>query len=210
MVEPMGQEEVHAPRGGVFATTHWSVVRAAGEVGSAESQSALESLCLAYWPCIYAFVRRLGQDSEAARDCTQAFFARLLEKNWIARADRARGRFRTFLLTALKGFMADEWDRGNAQKRGGGRVMISLDAEESEAGYQCAPADALMPDRLYDRHWAMAVFRQALDRLAEECSREGKQRAHEVLKGFVGGGGPALSYADAAAQLGCTEAKLPR
>src|SRR5215472_3743211 len=118
---------------GVFAATHWSVVlAAAGQADSTRARDALEKLCRNYWVPIYAFVRRQGNSPEDAQDLTQEFFARLLEKNYLADADRTKGRFRSFLLASLKHFLANEWDKANAQKRGGGRVLISIDADAVE------------------------------------------------------------------------------
>jgi RNA polymerase sigma-70 factor (ECF subfamily) len=193
-------------RAGSFATTHWSVVQAAVASGSPNAEAALEALCRAYWPAIYAHIRRLGNGPEEARDLAQGFFCRLLEKNWLEEANRERGRFRTFLLAALKHFMANEWRRAQAQKRGGGRILISLDALSSEEGHSWEPADARTPDQLFDYRWALAVLEQATARLEEECRLGGKVRQFAVLKSFLGGGAEGVTYAGAAAELGTTEA----
>jgi len=193
-------------RAGLFATTHWSVVQAAAVGGDPQAEAALDSLCRAYWPAIYAHIRRLGHGPEEARDLTQGFFCRLLEKNWLEEADRERGRFRTFLLTAMKHFVANEWHRGQAQKRGGGRTLISLEALLGEEDHAWEPAAAQTPDQLFDYRWALAVLEQATARLEEECRLGGKATQFAVLKGFLGGGTEAGTYARAAAQLGATEA----
>src|SRR5688500_18214296 len=127
----------------LFSTTHWTVVVAAGQAPSLEADAALAQLCRTYWYPLYAFVRRKGHNPEEAQDLTQAFFARLLEKNYVAQADRDRGRFRTYLLTALTHFLADESDKAHRQKRGGGREMIPFDAASAEAGYRAEPKDML-------------------------------------------------------------------
>ena len=138
--------------GGVFATTHWSVVLAAGlDSPSPEANGALAELCRTYWYPLYAFVRRKGHSPHDAQDLTQAFFARLLEKNYVAQADRERGRFRTFLLAALTHFLADEWDKTRRLKRGGGREIISFDAASAEERYRLEPVDQLDAARLYER-----------------------------------------------------------
>src|SRR6185503_9442775 len=130
---------------GVFATTHWSVVLAAGQKDSPRGVAALENLCRTYWYPLYAYVRRRGSGPEDAQDRTQSFFARLLERNLLARAAPQRGRFRSFLLTALQNFLADEHDRANARKRGAGRPFISLDEFDGEARYALEPVEDLSP-----------------------------------------------------------------
>ena len=149
----------------VFQTTHWSVVlQAAGE----ESGRALEHLCRTYWYPLYAFIRRKGHSPQDAQDLTQAFFARLLEKNYVAQADRERGRFRTFLLAALTHFLADEWDKARRLKRGGGREIISFDAALAEERYRLEPIDQLDAAKLYERRWVTTLFDQVLARLEQE------------------------------------------
>src|SRR5688572_155037 len=157
---------------GIFASTHWSVVMQAGAATTVESMAALDRLCRQYWQPLYYFVRRRGYNEQDAQDLTQGFFARLLEKGSIGAADRARGRFRTFLLTALQNYLANEWDRANRQKRGGGQSLLSLEHHESaEAGYQLLPPDTASPDQLYERRWAQAVLEAVLRRLREEFDR---------------------------------------
>jgi DNA-directed RNA polymerase specialized sigma24 family protein len=190
----------------IFPTTHWSVVQRAGAGGSTEAEIALEALCRAYWPAIYAHVRRLGNGPEEARDLTQGFFCRLLEKHWLEEADRERGRFRTFLLAALKHFTGNEWHRAQALKRGGGRTLISLDALCAEEDHAWEPVDGRTPDQWFDYRWALAVLEQATARLEEECRLSGKAHQFAALKSFLGGGADAGSYATAAGQLETTEA----
>src|SRR5512136_496277 len=128
---------------GVFVTTHWSVVLRAGVSDTTRARAALDQLCRHYWQPLYAYVRRAGRSREEAEDLTQAFFARLLAQNSVARADPARGRFRSFLLSALKHFLANEWDKARAQKRGGGQAVLSLDVETAEERYRLEPVDRL-------------------------------------------------------------------
>jgi RNA polymerase sigma-70 factor (ECF subfamily) len=193
---------------GCFATTHWSVVQAAGEGQSPQADAALEKLCRMYWYPLYAYVRRRGYGPADAEDLTQDFFAHLLRKNYPARADRAKGRFRTFLLHALAQFLVDQRERVNALKRGGGQVFISLDEEAPEDRYRLEVPDELTPEKLFERRWAQAVLDRALDRLRGKFIASGKEREYEVLKSFEPGEQSALSYAQAAARLGVSESAV--
>src|SRR5688500_12073626 len=152
----------------LFSTTHWTVVVAAGQAPSLEADAALAQLCRTYWYPLYAFVRRKGHNPQEAQDLTQAFFARLLEKNYVAQADRDRGRFRTYLLTALTHFLADEWDKAHRMKRGGGRDILSFDAGTAEERYRLELVDELDAAKLYERRWVTTLFNQVLARLEEE------------------------------------------
>ena len=155
------------PRAARFATTRWSLVCAAGKEDS-NARDALASLCETYWYALYAFLRRRGCSREEAEDVTQAFFARLLERGWVRSADRERGRFRTFLLTALNRFLTKERDKAHAAKRGGRRTRLSLDFEAGETRYRLEPADEQTPDRLFERRWALTVLDRVLSRLENE------------------------------------------
>jgi RNA polymerase sigma-70 factor (ECF subfamily) len=156
-----------SPRdGGRFDTTQWSLVLAAGRRGSAAGEEALGSLCSQYWYPVFAFIRRRGYSVDEAQDLTQGFFARLIEKGDLAAADRNRGRFRTFLLTACRHYLANERDRARAGKRGGGRAPLSIDVVAAEGRYERALADAETPERLYDRHWCLALLEGVLERCA--------------------------------------------
>jgi RNA polymerase sigma factor (sigma-70 family) len=191
-----------------FTTTHWSVVLAAGHGDEAAVQAALEKLCRAYWYPLYAYVRRSGHDEEAAKDQTQAFFARLLEKNYVRQADRQRGRFRSFLLSALKHFLADEWDKATSLKRGGGQTLLSLDDEAAEDRYRLEPADETSPDKLFDRRWALATLEQAADRLRAEYRETGRGELFDQVQGFLAGTEEGSGYAAAAARMGMSENTL--
>src|SRR5688572_21548555 len=168
-----------------FTTTHWSVVLAAGDTSSPQSDLALAELCRTYWYPLYAFVRRKGNSPHDAQDLTQAFFARLLEKNYVAQADRERGRFRTYLLAAFTHFLADEWDKGQRLKRGGGREIVSFDAASAEERYRMEPMDQLDAAKLYERRWVTTLFEKVLARLEEEFSESGKRSLFEELKGSL-------------------------
>jgi len=186
----------------LFTTTHWSVVLAARDTASPEADVALAELCRTYWYPLYAFVRRKGQSAHDAQDLTQAFFARLLEKNYVAQADRERGRFRTFLLAALTHFLSDEWDKARRLKRGGGREIISFDAASAEERYRMEPVDQLDAVKLYERRWVTTLFDKVLARLEQEFRDSGKGDLFDSLKGSLLADDAALSHAELGAQLG--------
>jgi len=203
---PPDSKASEARDGGVFATTHWSVVMRAGADTTPESAVALDRLCRQYWQPLYYFVRRRGYGEHDAQDLTQGFFTRLLEKDLIGAADRGRGRFRTFLLAALENYLANEWDRANRQKRGGGRQFLPLDhAGSAEAGYQLLPPDTATPDQLYERRWAQAVLEAVLGRLREEFDGRDGRGKFDVLKEFLFADRGEISYANAAARVGLSE-----
>ncbi len=189
-----------------FATTHWSVVLAAGQKSSPDADAALATLCETYWFPLYAYVRRRGHNADEAQDLTQAFFARVLEKDYVAAADPQRGRFRAFLLTAFKHFLSKERDKARAQKRGGGRAPLSLDFASGESRYVAGPADTLTPDQLYDRQWTIALLDRVMRRLEEEMRKSGKADWFERLKEFIAGGSDGATYAKTAESLGATQA----
>jgi len=191
-----------------FTTTHWSVVLQAGDHDSPQSTEALETLCRAYWYPLYAYVRRNGQSPHNAQDLTQEFFARLLERKYFQLADRKRGRFRSFLLTSLKHFLIDEWNKANREKRGGGRQIISLDAELTETRFRAEPADERSPEKAFDRQWAMAVLDRVLDQLQAESVSTGRGPVFEELKSCLTGGENESSYAEIGGRLGMTEGNL--
>ncbi len=191
-----------------FAATRWSIVVAAGRRSSPDSQQALESLCRTYWYPLYAYVRRRVPDVHQAQDLTQEFFASLLERNALNAADRRRGRFRSFLLAAFKNFLADEWDKAKAQKRGGGRQPLPLNFDPGEGRFALEPADDLCPERLYEKQWALTFLDHVLNRLREELVAKGKQDHFEALKPFLGGENAAGGYQAAADALGMSTAAV--
>ena len=195
-------------RVGVFATTHWSVVLAATGRSSTEAGNALSHLCSVYWYPVYSFVRRRGHNPQDAQDLAQEFFARLLERNWLARADRNRGRFRTFLLASLSHFLANEWDRAHAQKRGGAVQIIPLQLGSAETRYGQEPPDPTTPEQIYERRWALALLETVLQRLSQECRAEGKAALFDALKPCLIGERDSQPYAALAAQLRMTEGSL--
>jgi RNA polymerase sigma-70 factor (ECF subfamily) len=192
----------------VFVTTRWSVVMAAGQADSTDAQPALESLCATYWYPIYAYARRRGHSVEDAQDLTQAFFARLLERHWVSNADQHRGRFRTFLLTAMNRFMSDEWDKARAQKRGGGAGHIPLQLDSAETRYGCEPADDRTPEQYFERRWVLTLLENVLARLRGEYEQEGKGRVFAALSSTLPGGDESPRYAELATQAGLSEAAV--
>jgi len=181
-----------------FAATRWTVVLAAAQQTSHESRRALEELCRIYWYPLYVYVRRSGYEEHTAEDLTQEFFAKLLAKKTLAGVDPTKGKFRSFLVASLKHFLANEWDKARAQKRGGDRTIVSLDAETR---YRTEPADGLTADKLLDRRWALALLDQVLGRLQAES--EPQQFA--LLKPVLTAGAETILYAEVAGRLGMTE-----
>jgi RNA polymerase sigma-70 factor (ECF subfamily) len=204
-----GEEPDRVPAGQLsFATTHWSVVLEAGRFDAPQAVEALETLCRTYWYPLYAYIRRRGYGPEDAQDLTQEFFAQWLRKNYPARADRAKGKFRSFLLHALSQFLADQREQATALKRGGGQIFISLDEENPEDRYRLEMPDELTPEKLFERRWAQTILDQALARLRQEYAADGKAATYEVLRAFEPGEQSPLSYAEAAVQLGVSESAV--
>jgi RNA polymerase sigma factor (sigma-70 family) len=188
-----------------FATTHWSVVLAAASPSSPNYEQALNTLCQTYWFPLYAYLRRRGCDRHQAEDYTQAFFARLLEKHSLRLADPKQGKFRSFLLAALKNFVANELARARAQKRGGNRRIVSLDIQDAESRYAVGPADQLSPEQLFDRSWALTVLERTMARLQDEAVGRNKQKLFEHVKTYLTAEKSSAPYRDAASDLGMTE-----
>jgi RNA polymerase sigma factor (sigma-70 family) len=202
------EEKSTVARGDIFATTRWTVVLAAGGPGSPSADVALEELCRTYWYPLYAYVRHRGHSPEDAEDLTQAFFSRFLAKNYLAGLDSNRGRFRAFLLASLKHFLANEWDRSQRQKRGGGAALLSLDYHGADTRYQIDPPDNLSPDKLYDRAWAMTLLERVIARLREENLNEERAGHFERLKSYLMVGASDIPYAAAAAALAISEGNV--
>lgn len=178
------------------------VLAAAKEVEG--GSDALAELCSTYWYPLYAYVRRRGHEPDDARDLTQGFFAVLLERGILERADRERGHFRGFLVTAFRRFVKDEWEKEAAKKRGGGVRPLSLDFEDGESRYRREPADLLTPEKIYERQWALTVLDRVLATFRAEYVDGGRGGVFEVLAPYIEGGSPAQSYAEAATKLGTT------
>ena len=184
-----------------FASTRWSLVAAAGQRDLPESEAALASLCGLYWYPLYAYARRRLPTIEDAQDLTQEFFLRLQEKDYLRQADRKRGRFRSFLLTTFKHFLAKEQERANAQKRGGGRKPLPLDFQSGECRFQREPSHQATAETLYERSWALTLLQLALARLREEQTAAGKERQFECLKETLTGEDAPRPHAELAAEL---------
>lgn len=192
-------------RGPVFATTRWSVVLTAARNDTTRAQAALEKLCGTYWYPLYAYVRRRGYSAHDAQDLTQGFFAHLLERHSITAADPNRGRFRSFMLGVMNHFLADEWRRGQAQKRGGGVTVLPLQFDTAETRYGHEPADSTTPEQNYERRWAMALLEEVLRRLGEEYKRERRAELFAELNPCLVGERATQPYAELAAKLGVSE-----
>ena len=173
--------------------------------GSAKSSEALETLCRTYWYPLYAYARRAGHSPADAEDLTQSFFARLLEKDYLQSAAREKGKFRTFLLVALKRFLANEWDRQHAQKRGGFTPVVSIDQDQAESRFAAEPSHNVQPDVLFDRQWALTLLDQAMARLQQEYAATGRAKLFETLRSLLVKDESASPYAEIAARLNLTE-----
>jgi DNA-directed RNA polymerase specialized sigma24 family protein len=195
-------------KGERFTTTHWSLILRARDLDSPQAIEALEKLCQAYWYPLYAYLRREGKEEETAKDLTQAFFERFLERNYLEQVDRQKGKFRSFLLGSLKHFLADEWDKARAQKRGGGKALVSLDDDAAEERYRLEPIDEMSPDQIFARRWALTVLEQAVARLEAEYRASGKGELFEQLRNFLAGDAEQITYAAAAARLEMAENTL--
>lgn len=188
-----------------FRTTHWSVVLQAGASDSPEQRTALERLCRAYWYPLYSFVRRRGHGAHEAQDLTQAFFERILEKNFLADVSAEKGKFRSFLLAALQHFLANEWDRARALKRGGGGAIISLDEQDAEERFHFEPPDELTPEKAFERRWVESVLEQVLTRLRDEFNVAGYEDRFETLKIYLVEDKGSIPFSEMAGRLGITE-----
>jgi len=191
-----------------FVTTHWSVVLSAQDPGGPRSREALESLCRAYWYPLYSYARRAGHSPHDAEDLTQGFFGRLLEKDYLKAAAREKGRFRTFMLVAFKRYLANEWDRQHAQKRGGFAPVVELDAEVAESRFASEQSHDLPPDVLFDRQWAVTLLDRTMGLLKRDYAESGRSQLFEHLNGCLVRDETALPYAEIAVQIGVTEAAV--
>ncbi len=190
-----------------FETTNWSLIVRARDGSSAAARGALASLCESYWPPVYAFIRRRGLAPPDAEDLTQSYFARFFEKEYLSDFRPEAGRFRTFLLSSVSHFLANEWDKERAKKRGGGKHPLSLDAASAEERLHLEPIDRLTPETLFERQWAAAVLARCLVRLREEHKGSGGVR-FERLKAFLTGDGTRADYTALAPELGTSEGAL--
>jgi RNA polymerase sigma-70 factor (ECF subfamily) len=188
-----------------FPHTRWSVILAATREDSPESAAALETLCRVYWYPLYVCVRRFGHSPHDAQDLTQEFFCRLLQKHWLRAADPTKGRLRTFLITALKRFMAKEWRRASARKRGAGNVQVPIDTAFAESRYAADPAGQLTPEEAFDRQWALTLLDVTVQRLQAEFAAAGKASDFDALKGCLAAAHGTIDYGSVAGQLQVSE-----
>jgi RNA polymerase sigma-70 factor (ECF subfamily) len=200
----MTTSEAAKPRN-YFATTHWTVVLSAGRSETTRGRDALAALCKTYWYPLYAYVRRQGHSSHDAEDLTQGFFARLLETESLAGVSPEKGKFRTFLLVALKRFLVNEWQRANSQKRGGGSFQVPLQGHTAETQYATEPVERLTAEKLYERRWALTLLDSVLARLRDEFNAADKKELFEKLKGYLMVEKEAIPYAKAAQMSGMNE-----
>lgn len=191
-----------------LATTHWSLVLAAGRRSAPQAQQALETLCRCYWSAVYAYFRRRLVDPVEAQDVTQAFFTELLDKDYLRRATPERGRFRAFLLTACQHFLSKHWAKAKAQKRGGGRQPLSLDFATTESHLEQLAATDRTPEQEYERQWALALLARVLDALERRYVQAGKAQLFTALKPLLLGEQGELTYAAVAPQLDLSEAAV--
>ena len=189
----------------LFATTHWSVVLAARDDASTQGAEALEALCRTYWPALYAFVRSSGYSPEDAQDLTQEFFARLLARDYLRAVAREKGRFRTFLRMAFKRFLAKEWQRVRAAKRGHGVLPLPFDTVAAETGIGIEAMAARTPEAVYDRHWAFTLLGETVARLEREYRAAGKSSEFKALRPHLTAERGVIPYPELAAALGTTE-----
>ncbi len=187
-----------------FSATSWTNLLMARQGNSQESEQALEKLCRTYWYPLYAHVRRRGFDADVAQDMTQDFFFRILRENYLGSVDRTKGKFRSFLLAALDHFLLDQRKRANALKRGGGKIILSLDDEDPETRFQNEPAVELSPEKLFTRQWFLTLYDQVLKQLRADFVAAGKERQFDVLKVFLTDDTGFRDYAEPARTLGMT------
>jgi RNA polymerase sigma-70 factor (ECF subfamily) len=191
-----------------FETTNWSLIVRAKGGSTTEAQAALAGLCETYWPPVYAFIRRRGLSPADAEDLTQSYFARFFEKDYLSDFRPEAGRFRTFLRASISHFLANEWDRERALKRGGGQVRVSLDAATAEERLRLEPVDRLTPEAIFERTWAAALLARCLERLREEQAAGGSEPRFLRLKPFLTSDGTSTDYAAVADELGVAASTL--
>ena len=203
----MNDRTMHTlPGSSQFPTTRWTLVIAAGDPHRKEARYALNALCENYWYPLYAYLRRRGYTADQAQDLTQEFFVRVLEGRYLDRADPEKGRFRSFILTSLKFFVADEGDRQRACKRGGGAVM-PLEFSSGEDRYQREPAHDETPERIFERRWALSVLDRVVEKLRNEFAHHGRPDHFERLNVFLLGQSDA-PYAALAREMNTSEGAL--
>lgn len=189
---------------GSFRTTQWTAVITAGNRNDPEADAALAQLCETYWYPIYAYIRRRGASPEDAEDLTQEFFARLLQRNFLEGITREGGKFRSFLLTAVNRFLCNEWRRNQAEKRGGGKVLVSLD-RQAEDRYRLEPVDEMTPEKLFERRWAFTLLDEVMGCIRDEYAHAGRATLFKRLQPYITGGADLPGYGAIAPTLGMSE-----
>ncbi len=199
-----------APAAHSFDSTPWSVVLRARDRTAPEARAALATLCQTYWYPMYAYIRRRTGSADEAEDLTQEFFTQFLDKGFGGDVDRAKGKFRAYLLACCQHFLANERRHGRADKRGGGQTILSLDVEAASRHYLLEPADTLDAEKLFDRRWALTLLERSLDKLGQEYQQDGKQALFDELKSYLVGDADSRSYADVAGRLGMREGAVKK
>jgi RNA polymerase sigma-70 factor (ECF subfamily) len=191
-----------------FQTTRWTLVQAAAINPTGDSRRALSTLCQTYWQPVYAFIRRNGYDPDPSQDLTQGFFAMMLEKDFLIQADQKRGRFRSFLLTAVKHFLSNEWDRSHALKRGGVQVAVSFDLVEAEMWYLPSVVDNETPEKAFERQWAHSILEKVMASLRADYVRAGKGEHFDFLSEFLNQDSDNVSYEELAGKMAMSAGAL--
>lgn len=188
-----------------FPSTSWTLVVSAGQTGATPGREALSKLCETYWRPLYMYARGRGYTPEDAADLTQGYLAKLVEKHYLRDARADQGRFRSFLLASFGNYLANEYDRASAQKRGGGSSDLSIDAESFEPAYLAVSNDPQAPETLFEKQWAATLIEAAVNRLRNDMTAQGKGRIYEAMKTYLTGEGPEESYRQQALRIGMTE-----
>ncbi len=194
--------------GNLVSTTQWSAILAIKDLSNPNAQKALANLCKKYWTPLYIYVRKKGYSLEDAQDLVQGFFADLIDKEYLKKVDKEKGKFRSFLLTAMNHYLINEWDKTRAQKRGGDKKLLSLDFEEAEVNYKNQPSDELSPDKIYERQWAINLLNRVFNNLKKEFDEDGKQNIFENIKNYLTYDDSDYSYMEIAQRVGMTEGAI--
>lgn len=194
--------------GQFLSTTQWSSIILLKDLKNPEAQIALANLFKKYWTPLYIYVRRKGYNVEDSQDLVQGFFTDLIEKEYLKKADKEKGRFRSFLLSSMNHYLINEWDKKKALKRGGDKIILSLDFEEAEGNYKKEPSSSLSPDKIYERQWVVSLLNMVLDKLKQEFTENGKEQVYEEIKGCMTYEDTDTTYSEIAQKLGMSEGAI--